>query len=187
MSNAPSFLSIIPANAIAIEDFLRSVNGRAWQHTLTSFSALAEIAASAERALTIDGVSPLGAVVWHTSGGKVAQAYKYSRILTQTTIARSTTGWVLVDASRVSAERATKYALHATLFNAAAALPWATRRNVVALPDHLVDVVAGLMTLVARLTCPDPRIRAAAICSVQTDVPEGAMVACESATASERP
>ena len=78
--------------------------------------------------------------------------------------------------------------LHPTLLESAAALPWATRRNVLAVTDELAPVVAGLMPLDALLTCPDPRIREAAILSLQTtDVPAGTIADCSSAPVSGRP
>ena len=63
----------------------------------------------------------------------MAAAYKYRRILTRTTIARSATDWVLVEVERVEDSRAVKYRLHPSLPVTAASLPWATRRNCVPL------------------------------------------------------
>lgn len=127
------FLAITSSNDTAIEEALRSVNGRSTSHTLTSARELCLLADDAERALTINGQAPLGAVVVHVSGGRVAAAYKYRRILTRTTIARSATDWVLVEVERVEDSRAVKYRLHPSLPVTAASLPWATRRNCVPL------------------------------------------------------
>ena len=143
------FLSITPTNFSAIEDVLRSVNGRSTAHTLTSARVLANLAQESERALTIDGEAPVGAIVVHISGGKVAAAYKYSRILTRAMIARTATDWVLVDVARVSDSRAVKYWLHPSLFAAAAGLPWATRRNCV--PADLAELCNERKTELALL------------------------------------
>lgn len=76
-------------------------------------------------------------------------AYKHARILTSTTIVRSATDWVLVEVERVSASRAVKYRLPPTFFAAAAASPWATRRNCV--PLNLSDLFSGRRTVSAIL------------------------------------
>jgi hypothetical protein len=143
------FLAITSSNNTAIADALRSVNGRSTSHTLTSAEALRLLAEGAERALTINGQAPIGAAVVQVSGGHVAAAYKYARTLTKTTIVRSATDWVLVEVERVSASRAVKYWLHPTLFAAAAALPWATRRNCV--PLNLSDLCRVRRTVLATL------------------------------------
>lgn len=87
------------------EALLCRVNGKATKHTFTSWRDLRAIAIESEKQLVSSGVSlkaRVGCTVTATSGGSVASAYKYSRECTRVTLKRGSSGWYLIDASRVS-------------------------------------------------------------------------------------
>jgi hypothetical protein len=83
---------------------LSKVNGDAREHTYTPH-ALRQVADRAEAQLDALGLTQAqraGAVVHCVSGGSVPNAYKYSRALTRATLTRTSGGWWLTAASRVS-------------------------------------------------------------------------------------
>jgi hypothetical protein len=83
---------------------LAAVNGQATEHTYTEY-ALEHVAARAEAQMTALGLTQAqraGAVVHCVSGGSVPNAYKFSRWLTRATLTRTSGGWWLTAASRVS-------------------------------------------------------------------------------------
>jgi hypothetical protein len=85
-------------------DALAKVNGDAKEHTYTPY-ALEHVAARAEAQMTELGLTQAqraGAVVHCVSGGNVPNAYKFSRWLTRATLSRTSGGWWLVGAYRVS-------------------------------------------------------------------------------------
>lgn len=91
-------------NAATIEAALAAVNGRAEAHTYTTFYEVADVAAKAEAALEnllLKGDRP-GARWSKTSGSKVANSYKNSRLATTVVLERKTAGWYLVEVHSVS-------------------------------------------------------------------------------------
>jgi hypothetical protein len=85
-------------------DALSKVNGDAREHTYTTYT-LRQVADRAEihlDALGLTQAQRAGAVVHCVSGGSVPNAYKFSRWLTRATLTRTSGGWWLTDASRVS-------------------------------------------------------------------------------------
>ncbi len=92
-------IKITAANAAAIEQALRDVNGKATAHTYTSFEEIAELAERAEAQL-IDLIDckkhAAGAKFDAVSGSKVARSYKNVRIGTHVELVRNSAGWVLV-------------------------------------------------------------------------------------------
>jgi len=96
---------IADKNRAAIFHILATVNGRATSHTFTTYHEIEQIAAAAEKQV-VDLVgsqkAAVGARLQATSGGKVANAYKYARSGTSVTIERRSTGWFLIDASEAT-------------------------------------------------------------------------------------
>ena len=85
-------------------DALAAVNGDAREHTYTTYT-LRQVADRAEihlDALGLTQAQRAGAVVHCVSGGSVPNAYKFSRWLTRATLTRTSGGWWLTAASRVS-------------------------------------------------------------------------------------
>ena len=84
---------------------LAKVNGDARAHTYTphALMAVAERAEAQLESLGIPKFQRPGAMVHCISGGRVPHAYKYSRWLTRATLSRTSGGWWLTAASRVSA------------------------------------------------------------------------------------
>ena len=79
---------ITDKNKDAIVAILASVNGKAVTHTFTTYGEIAALASAAEKQL-LDLVgsqkAAVGARLQATSGGKVANAYKYARSGTSVT------------------------------------------------------------------------------------------------------
>jgi hypothetical protein len=96
---------ITEQNRAAIVAILASVNGKATAHTWTTFGDIEYLALVAEKQL-LDLVgsqkAAVGARFNATSGGKVANAYKYARSGTSVTIERRSTGWFLIEASEAT-------------------------------------------------------------------------------------
>jgi hypothetical protein len=93
-------LKITAENAQAIEDALREANGRAAEHTYTTYEEIEKIAARAERLLGgyISAVARYaGARYKSTSGGSVPNAYKFTRTATAVTLERRKAGWYLTE------------------------------------------------------------------------------------------
>ena len=85
-------------NATAIEAALSAINGRATAHAYTSAAEIIAIASNMEKRLETLGISKKdrpGARAHSVSGGRVANAYKYSRQGTSVTIARQGADWYL--------------------------------------------------------------------------------------------
>jgi hypothetical protein len=94
-------IKIILEKAQKIEDALREINLRSTAHTYTSFADIEALIVDAEKRLTNLLVAKKhfpGAVFVATSGGSVANAYKYSRDATSVTLMRKASGWFLTDA-----------------------------------------------------------------------------------------
>jgi hypothetical protein len=93
-------LKITAENAQAIENALREANGKATEHTYTTYEEIEEIAARAERLLGgyISAVARYaGAMYKSTSGGSVPKAYKFTRTATDVTLERRKAGWYLTE------------------------------------------------------------------------------------------
>lgn len=83
-----------------IVDALSAVNGRASAHTYTSFNQILKLSERAEQNLEyclLPQKYRRGAVFESTSGGKVLNAYRYSRTATRVRIMRKSSDWYLVD------------------------------------------------------------------------------------------
>jgi hypothetical protein len=91
-------IKIVAANYTKIADALESAAGRAHEHTLRSALDLASIADDYEsRVVALVGgktYAPGATVVW-TSGEKLPNAYKYSRIVSRVVLERRPAGWYL--------------------------------------------------------------------------------------------
>jgi len=91
-------IKIISDNYKAIEDALRSVNGKADAHTYTSAISIMEIVAKAENKLAQLGIPKKernGATCQSVSGSRLPSAYKYAARATLVEVKRNTSGWVL--------------------------------------------------------------------------------------------
>jgi len=87
-----------------IHDALLAVNGRARDHTYTTWYEIACLAEEAETQLESLGIpkgSRRGAIYVSTSGKKLPSAYKYSVCRTQVRLIRQSKGWALLDARRL--------------------------------------------------------------------------------------
>jgi hypothetical protein len=85
-------------------DALAAVNGDAREHTYTALdlNMVADRAEAQMAALGLTLAQRAGAVVHCVSGGNVPNAYKYSRVLTRAALTRTSGGWWLTGAHRVS-------------------------------------------------------------------------------------
>jgi hypothetical protein len=93
-------IKISEEKSVAIALALDAVNGKAWNHTFSTFREIADIAADAEKQVVeIVGSqrAAVGAVLKAVSGQKVANSYKYARIGTRVVIERRSTGWFLIN------------------------------------------------------------------------------------------
>jgi hypothetical protein len=100
-------IRITEKNKVAIVAALAAVNGKATAHAWTTYADIEYLSMVAEKQV-IDLLgsqkAAVGAKLQATSGGKVANAYKYSRSGTWVRIERRSTGWFLV-----SVDHATLY------------------------------------------------------------------------------
>ena len=93
-------IKITEANSVAIVMALDAVNGKAWNHTFSTYKEIANLASDAEtRVVGLVGSqkAAVGAVLKAVSGQKVANSYKYTRTGTRVYIERRSTGWFLID------------------------------------------------------------------------------------------
>ena len=84
---------------------LASANGKASAH-VADIGDIVEAARDAEAqlaALGLPATRRVGAQASHLSGGRVAKAYKYPRLVTHSTLERGTNGWYLVGCATRSA------------------------------------------------------------------------------------
>jgi hypothetical protein len=94
-------IKITQASTAKIEDALREINLRSTAHTYIQFVQIEALSSDAEKRLTNLLVAKkyfTGAVFAATSGGAVANSYKYSRDATSVTLLRKAGGWYLVEA-----------------------------------------------------------------------------------------
>lgn len=95
-------IKIIEKNAPHITSALEIVHARAREHTYTA-GAIINIAKLAELKLGVLGIpknARRGAVVMGSSGAKLPNSYKYSRVISRMTIERRAGDWWLVDLSQ---------------------------------------------------------------------------------------
>jgi len=94
-------IKITLANAQKIEAVLRAINLKSTAHTYTSIADIESLVVDAEsRLVNLLGAKKHfpGAIFDATSGGAVANAYKYSRDATRVTLTRKSSEWYLVAA-----------------------------------------------------------------------------------------
>lgn len=91
-------IKIVAANLPAIQAALDTANGRSHEHTITNAADVISTAVAYEKQLLqIVGAKKYaqGAVAVFESGGRVANAYKYSRTGTRLTLRRGAGDWYL--------------------------------------------------------------------------------------------
>lgn len=93
-------IKISVENEIAIEQALKSVNGKAQAHTFTHWIDIQRIADEAETKLDKLGIPQAmrkGALYVANSGETLPSAYKYAATVTSATIERRSSGWYIRD------------------------------------------------------------------------------------------
>jgi hypothetical protein len=93
-------IKITPENATVIEQALHAVNGRATQHCYNTYNTIEWMALDGDKFLTgiyIPQKAWKGATRTETSGGKVANSYKYTRNATTVRIERRSSAWYPVE------------------------------------------------------------------------------------------
>lgn len=94
-------IKISKKNAEKIENLLNEINGRATAHTYTGYTQIENMANAAEKKLSelLLKKDFQGATWSETSGDKVANCYKGSRIATNVKLQRGSSAWFLVSVS----------------------------------------------------------------------------------------
>ena len=94
-------IKIVSQNAGLINSALKTINGKALEHTLSCASALINEVINAESRLIslIPKKHCAGAKYFLVSGSKLPNSYKYSRKVTSLSLIRRSTGWWLVSGS----------------------------------------------------------------------------------------
>lgn len=103
-------IKIDDKNIAAIQAAVEKSNGTATAHTFRGAQALIDLARHAEAELQSLGLSKgsrLGAIAHASSGGSVANAYKYSRITSTATMTRGSSAWFLTSISTSETYRRT--------------------------------------------------------------------------------
>ena len=103
-------IKINDKNTAALEAALKNANGRATAHTFKFASDLIECARKAEAQLQSLGLakgSRSGAIASANSGGRIANAYKYSRITSTVQMVRGSSAWFLIALSTSETYRRT--------------------------------------------------------------------------------
>jgi len=92
-------IKVTLANAALIDAALRATNGTATAHTFTADHQIIHRCCLAEVQLVamLAKKDIPGAVLVAISGGKVANAYKYTRLTTSVTVQRRTAGWYITE------------------------------------------------------------------------------------------
>jgi hypothetical protein len=93
-------IKINAKNTAALEAALAKSNGRSTAHTFRFASDLIECARKAEEKLdhlALKKGSRSGAIATANSGGKVPNAYKYTRITSTAVLVRGSSAWFLID------------------------------------------------------------------------------------------
>jgi hypothetical protein len=93
-------IKIDEQNREAINAALAAANGKATAHTFTTASEVIAAANDAEAQIAALGISKnerAGATARASSGGKLPNAYKYSRVTTRITITRGASAWFLTE------------------------------------------------------------------------------------------
>jgi hypothetical protein len=97
-------IKITEKNSEAITSALAAVNGKATAHTFTHAMSVLNAARDSERKLDDLGVPKgqrSGATARASSGGKLANAYKYTRVVSHITITRGSSAWFVTDIKAV--------------------------------------------------------------------------------------
>lgn len=93
-------IKIVPENQAAIRDALKAINGRAEQHTFTSYGEIEACAEEGERQLRSFGVTKAncaGARFIAESGSKLPNKYNHKAIGTRITLERRSSLWYLAE------------------------------------------------------------------------------------------
>lgn len=93
-------IKVVESNKAKIEAALHAVNGHASQHAYTSYGEIAGLSARADRGLVGLGIAKShhqGAVLKAVSGGRVPNAYKYTRRATFVALERRSAAWWLIE------------------------------------------------------------------------------------------
>jgi hypothetical protein len=92
-------IAIETKNKDKICEALAAINGKAREHTFSTYAQIFEIAQDAEILLTklVNKCDAVGAVYTATSGDKMPNSYKYVRIATKVILTRGSKGWFLTD------------------------------------------------------------------------------------------
>ena len=95
-------IKINDKNIAALQAAIEKSNGSATAHTFRSWHALLECACQAEAKLdhlALPKQSRSGAIATASSGGSVANAYKYARITSTAKMVRGSSAWFLTSLS----------------------------------------------------------------------------------------
>lgn len=96
-------IKITEANRLKIHALLGEINGKSVSHTASAQNIfdLAELMEARLEQFSIAKKDRSGAIASGMSGGDVANAYKYSRIVNNYQIERGATDWFLIDANKI--------------------------------------------------------------------------------------
>jgi hypothetical protein len=125
-------IKIDSKNTAALEAALENANGRSTAHTFKWAFEIIGLAQQAEAQLQSLGLakgSRSGAIATANSGGKVPNAYKYTRITTIAILQRGSSAWFLVEIGTAESFRRTAGAVHVSLTPAQDAEVTATFRS----------------------------------------------------------
>ena len=125
-------IKINTQNTAALEAALENANGRSLAHTFKSASDIIECARQAEaklQSLSLAKGCRSGAIATANSGGKVPNAYKYTRITSTATMVRGSSAWFLTSLSTSETYRRTAGGTYVSLTPAQDAEVTATFRS----------------------------------------------------------
>lgn len=111
-------IKINDKNTAALEAALANANGKATAHTFKWAFEIIGVAQQAEaklNSLSLGKGSRSGAIATANSGGKVPNAYKYTRITSTAVIVRGSSAWFLIDLLTSESFRRTAGAVHVSL------------------------------------------------------------------------
>ena len=100
IKNTQMKIKITDTNREAITAALAAANGKATAHTFTSAAEIIAAANDAEAQIAALGIPKnerAGATARASSGGKLPNAYKYTRVTTRITITRGASAWFLTE------------------------------------------------------------------------------------------
>ena len=111
-------IKIDSKNTAALEAALKNANGRSTAHTFNFPSDLIYCALLAEAQLdklALKKASRIGAIATANSGGRVANAYKYTRITSTAIFERGSSAWFLIEIGTAESFRRTAGAVYVSL------------------------------------------------------------------------